>query len=111
MEFDMTAVFNGSHYQHFGIHPKSVSLYGKKVEDIVHIRMRIAQNQEVPEHIAGPKSSKEADYWGWFDSEQNRFVSTMIWPSYLQLGMCFTYGMKAEEDRGRGKGYRLEIIK
>ncbi len=102
-EFTTTAALYQTHYRHFGIHEKSASLYGDKVEDIVQIKMSIAADQTVPK-----QPNKSADYWGWFDFEEERFV--FIWPSYLQLSMCFTYGMKAEEDRGRGKAYRLEII-
>lgn len=105
--FKTTAVFNGKHYHHFGIHPRSAFLYGNDPKDIVELTMKLANDQDVPEHIAGEKSNPNADYWGWYSNEDERFV--FIWQAYLLLDMCFPYGMKAEEERGRGKAYRLEI--
>lgn len=107
--FRITAIFNGRHYNDFGIHPKTASLYGHRANDIVEVMMGVAEDQQVPKHIAGPKSNPEADYWGWYDNERKRF--THIWQAYILLEMCFPYGMKVEEEKGRGKAYRLEIVK
>lgn len=106
--FKKTAVLKDGIYQHFGIHPKTASLYGNKASDIVEVTMRVSEDQEVPKHLTGPKAPANPDYWGWFDSEDGEF--TFIWNAYFLLDMCFTYGMKAEEKRGRGKAYRLEVV-
>jgi len=106
--FKTTAVFNGRHYVHFGIHPTTASLYGNRREDIVELTMRLAEDQEVPKHTSGPKSNPNADYWGWYEDDIGKF--TLIWQAYMLLEMCFPYGMKVEEDKGRGKAFRLEIV-
>ena len=106
--FKTTAVFNGKNYRHFGIHPKTASLYGHSASEIVEVTMRLSEDQEVPKHLTGPKAPPNPDYWGWFDNEDGSF--TFIWSAYFLLEMCFTYGMKAEENRGRGKAYRLEVV-
>jgi len=44
-------------------------------------------------------------HWAWLDyvyGEWNNLAPTMIWESLFQLEMCFTYGMQAEIDLGRG---------
>lgn len=93
---------NGN-YRHFGIHPVTASLYGDKVEDIVELTMKISDNQSEPDN-----ETMIADYWGWFDNEENEF--SLIYPKYFLLNMCFPYGIKILEAQGRGKAYRLEII-
>lgn len=40
-------------------------------------------------------------YWGWWDIERQEWC--FVFPSRFQVDMCFPYGAKAEEDRGRGK--------
>ncbi len=106
--FTTTATLNkkGKFYQHFGITPKLVSLYGDKVEDIVNITFKISDDQTVP---APNETSLSADYWGWYDNEMEDF-SQMIYAKRFLLQMCFPYGIKASEDNGQGKAFRLEII-
>ena len=102
--FATTAVWNKTHYYHFGIHPNLASIYGDKPEDIVSLEMIPAENQELP----ADEIQMEVDYWGWYDERQQRF--TLIFPKRFLLNMCFPYGMKAEEDLGRGKSYRLQVL-
>lgn len=45
-------------------------------------------------------------YWGFYDGE-----ISMIWPSLIQLEMCFPYGLKTAEDCGKGKHIKLKIEK
>lgn len=101
-----TAVFNGKCFNHFGITPMSASLYGDKIEDIVQVEIEIAKNQKRPTHQE-QRDSAGADYWGWFDNEEKKF--TLIWAQLFLLDMCFPYGLKAEEERDRGKAYRLNV--
>ncbi len=39
-------------------------------------------------------------YWAWWSNEKNCFE--FIWPSRLQVDMCFPYGSAAAEARGKG---------
>lgn len=103
---EITAVWNNKSYNHFGIHPKLASLYGDKPEDIETLKMRVSENQTIPE-ING--KYEEADYWGWYNNEDKKF--DLVYAQYFLLNMCFPYGMEAQEKRGDGKAYRLEIIK
>jgi hypothetical protein len=105
--FKTTATLNenGKFYEHFGISPKLASLYGDKPEDIVEVEFKISDNQKVPPH----DKSMNVDYWGWYDSRIKKF--SMIYAKHFLLEMCFPYGIKANEDKGQGKAYRLEIIK
>ena len=94
-------------YGHFGISELTASLYGDKVEDIVSVEVTVANNQEKPPAPQDDPNINEADYWAWWDNEREKF--TLIWPKYFLLNMCFTYGMKPEEERGRGKAYRVNV--
>ena len=103
--FTKTAVWDKKCYYHFGIRPSTASLYGDDPNDIVTLKLKISKDQSIPELNT---KHKEADYWGWYEAKEKEF--TMIYPQRFLLDMCFTYRMSAEEKRGRGKAYRLEII-
>lgn len=108
--YKSTAIFKNEMYQHFGIHPVTCSLYGHSSEEIVDIEILIAQNQVRDKEVErGQMKSKEADYWGWFDSKKKVF--TMIYPQYFLLDMCFPSGIKSTEEFGEGKAYRLIVSK
>ena len=104
--FKITATLNknGKFYEHFGIHNVLASLYGNKPEDIVKLEMHISEDQTIPPS----DQSMNPDYWGWYDFEEQKF--TMIYAKRFLLEMCFPYGIKAEEEKNRGKSYRLLII-
>lgn len=100
--FIKTAIWNKDHYHHFGIIPTLAHLYGDSPENIHNINLRISEDQSQP-----VDNNPHVDYWGWFDFQKKDF--TLIYPQKFLLNMCFTYGIKAEEDSGKGKAYRLEI--
>lgn len=104
-----TAVFKDGKFIHFGITPLSASLYGDKEEDIVKVKLTVSDNQEKPPAPQNDPKVNEADYWGWWDNDKQEF--TIIWNKYFLLNMCFPYGMDAEEERGRGKAYRVNVKK
>jgi hypothetical protein len=47
----------------------------------------------------------EGPYWGWLRAGAP--APTMIWPSWMQLDMCFPGGAQVEEELGRGLILRL----
>lgn len=102
-----TAVWQGKNFAHFGISQKSAILYGKKSEDIVNVEISLSEDQTVPPAPQDDPKVNEPDYWAWWDNEKEKF--TLIWPKRFLLNMCFAYGMKAEEDIGRGKDYRVHV--
>jgi len=102
--FEKTAVYGKNNYNHFGIRAELASLYGDDPEDIVTLKLKVSDDQTIPE-----THKKEADYWGWYDNDRKEF--TMIHAQRFLLNMCFPNGMEASEGVNQGKGYRLEIIK
>lgn len=91
----------GNYFHDFGIRPMFASIYGRKPDDIVNVKCTISEDQT--EHTA-------PDYWGWYNLIENKWeTGGLIQPSFLQFQMCFPYGYKAEEERGKGKAYRLDI--
>ena len=104
--FKYNAIFNGKHFEHFGIHPVTASIYGHSEEEIVELEMIVSKDQTKPPSNDG---NMVADYWGWFDSEREKY--TMIYAKWFLLDMCFPAGIKTTEETNQGKAYRLEIIK
>ncbi len=53
---------------------------------------------------------ESGQYFGWKDYTKQEYQ--MIWPSLVQAEICFPYGSKAEEEKGRGKlvGFVLENV-
>lgn len=104
--YKFNAVYNkkGDFYEHFGIHPTLVNLYGVKPEDIVEVEMKKSEDQSVQVF----DKSMNSDYWGWFDFDRQEF--SMIYAKYFLLNMCFPYGIKPCEEQNQGKAYRLEIV-
>jgi hypothetical protein len=103
--FEETAILGDKGYNDFGINSMSARMYGHKPSDIVNLKLRVSENQVRPQYN---EHTIEADYWGWFDFEENQF--TMIYPQLVILHMCFAYGIKAQENRNRGRAYRLEVV-
>lgn len=52
------------------------------------------------------KENEDTPYYGWL--EPNGDIS-LIFPSMILLEVCFPYGTKAKEQRGRGKVIKVTI--
>jgi len=103
-----TAVINKQGvYNHFGITPTNACLYGDKVEDIIKVEVFIAEDQTLPPEPQNDPKINEPDYWAWYDAEDKRF--SLIFSKYFLLNMCFPYGMPLEEEKGKGKAYRVNV--
>lgn len=64
---------------------------------IVQVRLR--------ERIA---TDPPSPYWGWISADDpERYC--FVWPSEVQLNICFPCGPEAEEKRGRGRKVNLVI--
>jgi len=92
-------------FEHFGIHPKTASMFGYEPNEIIELTMILSKNQT---RSQPNDTCEKADYWSWFDIAHNRF--TMIYSQYFLLNMCFAYGIDSAEKGFTGKAYRLEII-
>lgn len=101
----MNAIFNGKNFEHFGIHQKTCSLYGKNSSEFVRVEISVATNQDKPE--VDNNRSPEADYWAWWDNERQHFAH--VYAKHFLLGMCFIYGIEVEEKAGKGKAYRVNV--
>ena len=82
-QYEVTAVHNGDHYHHFGIHSMTATLYGDDPENIETIVFRIHEDQTIPE-----THKQEADYWGWYDFAKDEGFS-MIYPQRFLLDESF----------------------
>ena len=62
----------------------------------------------VRERVAG---DPESGYWGWLkkDARGSEDRYTMVWPSRVQLDMCFPYGPQVEMDHGCGRVVNLIV--
>lgn len=99
-----TAVEKNNTLYHFGIHSKTAMLWGNTPDQIVDVEFKISRDQKREDRKG------EVDYWGWYDEKEGKFSVTMIFPSYLQLFICFPFGIDKAEEAGQGMAYRLDII-
>lgn len=105
--FTKTAVLKDGLYKHFGATPIFSSMYGCQPEDIVEVKLKVADDQSRSKGIASDVS-KKPDYWGWFDiASRNLFV---VHEKYFLLQMCFPAAIADMEATGKGLALRLEIV-
>jgi hypothetical protein len=71
-----------------------------KVNDNVGNALRLKIRERLPD-------DPPSQYWGWLETDSDYYE--MIQPVRLFFDMCFTYGPKAEEDRGRGHAVNLHV--
>ena len=48
-------------------------------------------------------------HWGWITTGDDTPDWALVWPSRSQFDVCFPYGVKAEEEAGRGRTVRLRV--
>lgn len=66
-------------------------------EPIVTVRLRERLETDPP-----------SPYWGWLATDRPEEYQ-YVWPSEMQVEMCFPYGTRAEADRGRGRKVNLML--
>lgn len=49
----------------------------------------------------------EGTYWGWLETGGD--VPIMVYPHKTLFEVCFPYGYRAEEEKGKGHAVRLRI--
>ncbi len=104
--FKHTAVFDGKHFDHFGIHPITAILYGHESSEIIDVNVCISDDQKIPANNDG---NMDVDYWGWYCFEKKTF--TMVYGKRFLLNMCFPSGIESAENAKQGKAYRLKVTK
>jgi len=68
---------------------------------LMQLRMCSADEARLYEvEIAAGTHSDPGGYWGWWENEGRRWA--WVFGSKVQCEVCFPYGSKAEEERGRG---------
>lgn len=78
-------------YWHFypTLHVYTVGLMGFGPEEVDPVLVRDLREGE------------ESPYWGWWDNKHEEFC--LVYPREMLTEMCFPYGTKAEEERGKGQ--------
>jgi hypothetical protein len=72
-----------------------------ELHQIPHPIVKISVRERVE---TDPPSS----YWGWLKADEPDCY-IFVWPSEIQLDMCFPYGPKIEEQLGRGRKVNLTL--
>jgi len=62
---------------------------------------------EVSEVVEQTKATGTEAYFAWWDNEDQRFVH--VYPSFLQVDVCFPYGVKGAQQAGKGMAYQVEV--
>jgi len=77
------------------------------------MQVRMCMDERLPNPIVEVEVSQGQDmpdsYWAWWDIAGQRW--TMVFPNKKLVEICFPYGSKAEEDRGRGKLLPVKIFR
>lgn len=60
-----------------------------------------------PIHRVRITTDADGSFWSWWNAEKSRHDFT--WSHRDGVEICFPYGSKAEEDRGRGKVVRVRV--
>lgn len=98
---------DGCYYSHIYRHKNSVKMCTDGAGEIVELYVIEHTDQTMPTSEEA-KLFGEADYWGFKNEGEDHFE--MIRPSVILLKMCFPYGLKAAEEKGDGKAYRLLVF-
>lgn len=53
------------------------------------------------------REDPEGDHYAWWDNEHASFK--FLWWNKMSVEICFPYGTKVEEERGRGKLCRVHV--
>ena len=80
----------GSYWADFSPHPETARMYDYGEAPVYEVTV-----SEMPDE---PMLDS---YWGWWDAQRGAF--TMVYYAQALVEMCFPYGSKVEEERGRGK--------
>lgn len=88
---DLYAAFDvAGGFKNFQLSALGVRMCGISAEDVVRVQL-------IPDDAGA--------YWCWHDYERDEY--SMVWPSFVQLDMCFPYGIGAAEKQGRGTRVRV----
>lgn len=52
-------------------------------------------------------TAHDGEQWAWWDASEH--AHTIVYQDEYLVEMCFPYGSKAEEERGRGKVVRVRV--
>lgn len=82
----------GTSQPYFGFYPSRVHFCTSSKQPVVRVRVTV---------------DDAGDYWAWWEAKTQKPVH--IYPKDFMVEMCFTYGTKEEEERGRGKVCRVRV--
>lgn len=93
---------DGTFFTRIGLEPTHAKMFGvNDTDEIYRLTFDIHEDQSEPDWNA-------IEYWGWLDFNDMEYK--MIFPNYKLFHVCFPYGVKASEDSGKGKSYRLKLV-
>lgn len=69
--------------------------------------MGFGMDQVSPVLVRDLREDEESEYWAWWDSEHGRFE--FVYQRKFLVDMCFPYGTKAEEERGKGRLLNVSV--
>jgi hypothetical protein len=88
-------VGNPTYLAHFYPSRLTMSVCGFREDDAIRVRLTVIE------------TSDDALYYGWYDAHHQRL--SMVFHARSLVAMCFPYGPRAEEERGRGLVVALRV--
>jgi len=96
---------NGSYFD-FYPSAMAVGMCGHNEDEIYHVRVTEVMEADIDKKKNTPRDADH--FFAWWDADDKKF--THVYPSIVQVEMCFPYGSKAEIELGRGQTYQVKII-
>lgn len=86
---------DGTYLTHFYPSRKAYAVCGVAESDAIRVRLTVIEDDNT------------ALYYGWYCAQNKRL--SMIFHARMLVEMCFAYGSRVEEDRGRGRLVALRV--
>ena len=82
--FETTATYDekSQKFRDFGL-SKTAMLYGKKESDIIKVKCEVIE-------VGCPENPQHDAYWRFYNNKNEKV--SLIWGSWYQFFVCFTYG-------------------
>lgn len=59
--------------------------------------------------VREPRAGEESHYWAWWDAKSQAFPTAYVWPSFVQMDMCFAGGSGRMMELGHGEVVKVVI--
>lgn len=77
--------------------------------NIKSAEMCLSKGDKVVQVCVSEDKHENPEYYGWLDLKDNQYC--YIYSQLFMVSMCFPYGSRVEEEKGKGKLVGIKVIK